>query len=190
MPIKKPQTQDKDEDNPSDDDVLISTTYVPSGAYVVIAMDESVDSQVVLWTPNGIESVRDRRVRVIARDLAIADALRQVADLVEKDMAKTPKAKASGNGPVKQATKAQSVAAASKRGGAGPQKTADPDAPWGRLADGTPKQKPGRRPSEPAPEPTKVPVKKLPAKAAANGAPAKKGVAAANKAAKRPSKSA
>lgn len=179
MPIKKAQTPTATataEAKPSDDDVLISTTYVPQGAYVVIAMDENVDNQVVLFAPSGAESIGDRKVKVIARDLTAADALRRVADLVEEALSKVPK---SSNGPV--AKVPVKAAPAAKRGGAGPQKTADPAAPWGRLADGTPKQKPGRRAatagtSAPAPAPAKkvAVAKKAPA---GNGATKKAGVA-------------
>jgi hypothetical protein len=160
---------------PSDEDALVSTTYVPNGAYVVIAMDEAVDQHMVLFAPSGVESIVDRKVKVLARELTVADALIHIAKEVESDMGTVPKSRQNG------ASATKKVAAITKRGGTGPQKTSDPEAPWGRLPDGTPKQKPGRRPAVATASAKKTPATKktLASKKATGGATKK--VAAAKK---------
>jgi len=152
-----------DDRKPSDDDLLISTTYTHTGAYVIIALDETIDQQMVLFVPEAAEAIGDRRVKVLERNLTVAESLRVIADKIADDLKDVPKSTQEKEEAVKRNGPA-------KRGGAGPQKTSDPDAPWGRLADGTPKQKPGRRAAEPPPKST--PAKKAAAskRVPANGA--------------------
>lgn len=176
------------ERKPSDNDLLVSTTYVPTGAYVVIAMDETIDQNVVLFAPATVESIGDSRVTVLDRNKTVAEAIRIIADKVDADLKTWPKSQADKDAAEEAAPAAvkapvKKVAAANganKRGGTGPQKTDDPDAPWGRLPDGTPKQKPGRRAQVPA-----VAVKAEPEPEATNGGG--KSVAAARKSTRRPS---
>ena len=160
MPIRKKVTAPDTANGrrPTDEDLLISSTYVPTGAYVVVAKDEEIDQQILIFAPSGVDTIGDRRIKVLAADLTVAEALRFIADRVEADLATYPKTNGRPSEPVKKS--------AIKRGGAGPVKTDDPDAPWGRLADGTPKQKPGRRPETPEPAIVKTaPGKKVAAAA-------------------------